>query len=239
MKKFYMTIVAMLCGVAAMAQGENTLYIENIKVKAGDETTIPVCLKNADEVVRIQVRFDKSELLKQADDSYLIFIGDDEDEYEMNAERLDLDAARLANKKPTGKLEKMFKFEWAGDWLMFSCAAGGYVDDGGVFHNVPFVGNDGVLFEMPLTIDASVPDGVYTVNFDQKLVSAVSDPYESPTDLASSPTGSFTITVGEITAINNINADDSNAPIYNVAGQRVSKAQKGVYIQNGKKVAVK
>ena len=41
------------------------------------------------------------------------------------------------------------------------------------------------------------------------------------------------------TGINSINALDSKAPIYNVAGQRVSKAQKGVYIQNGKKVAVK
>ena len=41
------------------------------------------------------------------------------------------------------------------------------------------------------------------------------------------------------TDIKGINALDSKAPIYNVAGQRVSKAQKGVFIQNGKKVAVK
>jgi hypothetical protein len=27
--------------------------------------------------------------------------------------------------------------------------------------------------------------------------------------------------------------------IYNIAGQRVNKAQKGIYIQNGKKVLVK
>jgi hypothetical protein len=32
---------------------------------------------------------------------------------------------------------------------------------------------------------------------------------------------------------------NSNAPVYNMAGQRVSKAVKGVYIQNGKKFVVK
>lgn len=34
-------------------------------------------------------------------------------------------------------------------------------------------------------------------------------------------------------------AQNENAVIYNLAGQRVNKAQKGVYIQNGKKIAVK
>ena len=32
---------------------------------------------------------------------------------------------------------------------------------------------------------------------------------------------------------------DANAPVYNLAGQRVSKAVKGIYIQNGKKFVVK
>ena len=40
--------------------------------------------------------------------------------------------------------------------------------------------------------------------------------------------------------INTINNDmKANGPIYNVAGQRVNKAMKGVYIQNGKKFVVK
>ena len=45
--------------------------------------------------------------------------------------------------------------------------------------------------------------------------------------------------VARSVSINSINADDVNAPIYNVAGQRVSKTQKGIFIQNGKKIAVK
>ena len=45
---------------------------------------------------------------------------------------------------------------------------------------------------------------------------------------------------GVATAIEGINADDNNdATIFNLAGQRVQKAQKGIYIVNGKKVLVK
>lgn len=53
---------------------------------------------------------------------------------------------------------------------------------------------------------------------------------------------SYTIEDTEIvTAISNINVEASakNGAIYNLAGQRVSKATKGVYIINGKKVIVK
>ena len=41
-------------------------------------------------------------------------------------------------------------------------------------------------------------------------------------------------------AINSIEAEGENgSAIYNMAGQRVSKAQRGVFIMNGKKVSVK
>ena len=58
-------------------------------------------------------------------------------------------------------------------------------------------------------------------------------------NLASETTATIKVNVGDGTGINSINAEDSKAPVYNMAGQRVSKTQKGVYIQNGKKVAVK
>ena len=41
------------------------------------------------------------------------------------------------------------------------------------------------------------------------------------------------------TAIDGLQAEGANATIYNLAGQRVNKAQKGIYIVNGKKVLVK
>ncbi len=48
-----------------------------------------------------------------------------------------------------------------------------------------------------------------------------------------------TITLGVTTGINGVESNKSEGAIYNVSGQRVSKAQNGIFIQNGKKVAVK
>ena len=44
---------------------------------------------------------------------------------------------------------------------------------------------------------------------------------------------------GEATAIKTVETKQQNGEIYNLAGQRVVKAQKGLYIQNGKKVIMK
>ena len=50
---------------------------------------------------------------------------------------------------------------------------------------------------------------------------------------------SFAINFDDTDAIGAIKAVNDNADIFNLAGQRVSKAQKGIYIINGKKVLVK
>ena len=44
---------------------------------------------------------------------------------------------------------------------------------------------------------------------------------------------------GDPDAIKGVNGNANNGAIYNIAGQRVSKAQKGIYIQDGRKVSVK
>jgi hypothetical protein len=51
---------------------------------------------------------------------------------------------------------------------------------------------------------------------------------------------SITFSFVETTGIRNISSDEdaSNTPIYNLSGMRVKKAQKGVYIRNGKKYVV-
>ena len=54
------------------------------------------------------------------------------------------------------------------------------------------------------------------------------------------PEGDVTISIVNATGINSIAADKmKNATIYNMKGQRVDKAQKGLYIINGKKVVIK
>lgn len=50
---------------------------------------------------------------------------------------------------------------------------------------------------------------------------------------------SFAINLDDTDAIGAIKAVNDNADIFNLAGQRVNKAQKGIYIINGKKVLVK
>ena len=52
----------------------------------------------------------------------------------------------------------------------------------------------------------------------------------------------FKITVGAPTGINNVTvAEDANAPVYDLNGRMINgkPAQKGIYIQNGKKVVIK
>lgn len=49
----------------------------------------------------------------------------------------------------------------------------------------------------------------------------------------------LTLQLGEETAISRIEAQTGNGAVYNLAGQRVVKAQKGLYIMGGKKVVVK
>jgi hypothetical protein len=46
----------------------------------------------------------------------------------------------------------------------------------------------------------------------------------------------FNITVGGDTGISGIEADNADAPAFNMAGQKVNKGYKGVVIMNGKKV---
>ena len=47
-------------------------------------------------------------------------------------------------------------------------------------------------------------------------------------------------TTAGATAISNVNAEmNANAPVYNLAGQRVARAEKGIFIQNGKKIILK
>jgi hypothetical protein len=95
-----------------------------------------------------------------------------------------------------------------------------------------FLGNEGDILTIPLTL-TDVADGQYEIKFYEISISTTGG-----VSVADAKEIVATLTVGD-TGINSINADDVNAPIYNVAGQRVSKAQKGIFIQNGKKIAVK
>ena len=46
----------------------------------------------------------------------------------------------------------------------------------------------------------------------------------------------FNVAISASTGINALNADDSNEPAFNLAGQKVGKNYKGIIVKNGKKV---
>ena len=49
----------------------------------------------------------------------------------------------------------------------------------------------------------------------------------------------LTFEFGDATGIQGLGLDEQDGRIYNLAGQRVAKAQKGIFIVNGKKVVIK
>ena len=93
----------------------------------------------------------------------------------------------------------------------------------------------------------TVKAGDWFVSSDNKLYRALGTETMKPLRAVFRPVSaaaakglSFSIDGGEATGISAITADGSivvndNAPMYNLAGQRVSKSYKGVVIQNGKK----
>ena len=200
MKKFYMTMVAMLCGVAAMAQNE--LYAEDFSVDQGATSAdLVVKMLNADEVTAFSFRLGLPEgvtmTLNKKGKKYVTI---DED-------RMDDHTAIIQDAADGADMISVYSASKA-----------------------TFYENDGPVVTVPLTIEK---DGVYELRIYNV---SISNP--AAQSIATSTECTVTMQVGP-TGINSINAIDSKAPIYNVAGQRVSKAQKGVYIQNGKKVAVK
>ncbi|MBP5765055.1 MAG: hypothetical protein J6W47_08060, partial [Bacteroidales bacterium] len=61
-----------------------------------------------------------------------------------------------------------------------------------------------------------------------------------PVDFTANPSAPAAFQfITEVTGISEVNAEAASGEIYNLAGQRVSKAVKGLYIQNGKKILVK
>ena len=219
MKKFYMLMVAMLCGVAAFAQ--ESVYFKPIKVEKGEtEATLEVCLKAqvATSVASVSTRIQLPEGV-----SY-----------------------KLSKNNP--KMVANGDLENGHSTKVMECTDGNYQFS--IYSASPFEYEemdgvteiDDVIFTVPLLISEEVAavDGTYPIKL--YMMSVANTSSESLTLNGTFPTeyeDAAGLTVGAGTGIIGINADDTNAPIYNVAGQRVSKAQKGIFIQNGKKVAVK
>ncbi|MBR6142047.1 MAG: hypothetical protein IKQ37_09860 [Bacteroidaceae bacterium] len=213
MKKFYMTMVAMLCGVAAMAQ-DAVMSAEPVDVKTdGTVSTLVFKLALSDAaktgktpVQTASVKFVLPEGVAAR------WYDPDEDDY---LDQVTYDMAKNSH-------QKMFV---QGEQNPQSYVLA-------IMGTATLKSTTDVFATVGLKVVGEIAKGDYEIS--------VTPDYSSG-GVSVFPQEPFTVqlTVDGGTGINSINADDVNAPIYNIAGQRVSKAQKGVYIQNGKKVAVK
>jgi len=216
MKKIYMTMAALLCGVAAMAQTQafGSLSCEDVELVAGSEDAayleVMLTTENLNEISGIQFYFSLPDGINIAQ----VY---DEDE-EAYLDDVSFPIAKKAHQVGLKATQEGYMVFLGGDASLTFKAVTNPVVKIGIVASANAMEDNQIVFNK-----AAMSDKGQGAN---KKSYAVED---------------FVANVHVIggTGINGVNAIDSNAPIYNVAGQRVSKAQKGVFIQNGKKVAVK
>lgn len=212
MKKIYMTMVALLCSAAAMAQ--MTLSADKVIAEAG-------------QTAYLEIKFTEAEAGVITAAACWVTLPEGctiAEVYNVDDEEYVPDVTYPASK--SGHDTRMIKVtqEKAGDnnTYQFSAAS----------NTATFRTSTDVMFKIGIAVPEGTAKGNYpvkvrSINFsDKAAVASYQDDFDT------------VIEVGG-TGINSINAEDSKAPVYNLSGQRVSKAQQGVFIQNGKKVAVK
>ena len=98
-----------------------------------------------------------------------------------------------------------------------------------------FTAASGKLITLTMTAAADLAEGDYTIEMQKiNLTNLKAEQINS----AENETGTIKVTVAA-TGINSLNADDSNEPAFNLAGQKVGKNYKGIVVKNGKKTIVK
>lgn len=97
-----------------------------------------------------------------------------------------------------------------------------------------FIENNGKIITLTLVKGNNVEDGIYTAQVHSIILGDI-----NAKQMNTETSNTFAIGANVTVGIRSINADGTNAPVYNTAGQRVSRTNKGLYIQNGKKVVKK
>ncbi len=217
MKKFYMTIVAMLCGVAASAQ-TCTISADEVIGTAGETAYLEVLLNESEP----------GKLVTGAGFTFTLPDGIKVATYYDEDEEADVDDVTWPNSK-SKHVTKLIAQSDGKTW-----AVGVGADGSGTGSYFKTATN--VLMKVGLAIPTDFANGDYAIEF-AKIGFSAPDPNGGAAALSVYPQDDFTVklTVGG-TGINGVNADNENAPVYNLAGQRLSKVQKGVNIIGSKKV---
>lgn len=212
MKKIYMTLVAMLCGAAAMAQTVSISVADVAAVADGKTVSYVEVVLNESEPGAV-VSAASFRLALPEGVSVAQFYNEDDEEYVDDITWPAAKSKHSLDVRSTNNANEL-QYTVASDTQYFKTSTN-------------------VLCKVGIVVAEGVKNGEYDLKISKisfsnpKAESLVQDDF----------TAKLTVSGG--TGINGINADNNNAPIYNVAGQRVNKAQKGIFIQNGKKVAVK
>jgi hypothetical protein len=219
MKKFYMTMVALLCGVAAMAQTCTISVADPVEIVAdGELYYFDVVLNESEPGTLVTGASFTFELPKGV--LFRYYDAGDEDWY-MNITYPNAKNAFKTMCDPISDDPDNNTFQVA------SAASG----------STYFKTSTNVLAKIGIkVVDPTAAAAESEIKF-TKISFARPDPNGGVAAESCYPQDDFSVTlkVAGGTGINSVNADNENAPIYNLAGQRVSKAQKGIFIQNGKK----
>lgn len=100
------------------------------------------------------------------------------------------------------------------------------------------IGTEGTLITIGLQADESLAIGTELTGKVENIVLSAKDATGTP-ERVELVDFTFKITVVGGTSINDINQDGQNTDVYNLAGQRVAKPVKGLYITEGKKIIKK
>lgn len=213
MKKFLFSIAMMAMALTASAQQELTVTAEASEVDGG-ESTLVINLANTESFVGWQAYLD---LPKGITVNYEIEQEEDEETGEIN----DIYYYDLTlSKRHSRAFTSSGKPTETGIMIVVFNLNQSAVKE-----------NEGELCTINLQVSSEY-DGTSPITIRDFAVSA-KDGAQTNAE------GVVEVIPGVSTGINAVNFDDADAVIYNVAGQKVNKAAKGLYIKNGKKVVVK
>ena len=102
-------------------------------------------------------------------------------------------------------------------------------------------GTSGTLFTLPIEIAENMPNGTLKGKVTNILINAneVNEEGKAVVKDFKPEDVDFDIVISLAVGINEVQAEGQQGTVYNLNGQRVQKAQKGLYIENGKKVVKK
>ena len=214
MKKFLLSIVALAAAITASAQFSTEP--KTLNIKAGDNVDVVISLTTAEAPVAFNLYIECPE-------------GIDVAQYENDDEEMvpDIQKAGTRYKSHHGLTVKPVAGV-AGKYMV-ACASTNGSASTATLKNVDGEPKGEVLTVKFVATKDNVTDPIKIVDALAGFVGGSKTNFED-----------ITISLNGGTAINGISADATKSGvIYNMAGQRVSKATKGIFIVDGKKVAVK